>query len=71
MVENSHQEKEKLQQTLETVNLGHEERHRKHLTPHGNMTPEKTGPVYRYCCGAKLGFQKIQGSFLVNVRELH
>lgn len=33
------------------------------------MTPEKTRPVYRYAVGAKLGFQKTQGSFLVNVKE--
>lgn len=38
-LEESQGEKEKLQQTLPTVNLGHEDRHRKHLTPHGNMTP--------------------------------
>lgn len=63
--------KEKLQQTLGTVSSGHGDRHRKHLTPHGNMTPRSPGLCTDTAVGAKLGFQKTQGWFLVTVRELY
>lgn len=69
-MENDHQAKEKqTTANLKAANLGHEERHRKHLTLHGNMTPEKVRLGTDIAVDANLGFQKAQGSFLMNVRD--
>ena len=56
MVENGHQVRDKIvAEVKRVVNLVCEDIYRKHLALCGNMTPEKTRPMHKYCCRCKLG----------------